>query len=90
MVYYSIYKVYLITKGLFGYLIMPKRESLENLLLNDISSGRVKAGEKIPSRNMLMKKYDLSRDTVEKAVGNLIRAGVLYARQGAGTVVAQG
>ena len=69
---------------------MTKRESLENLLLNDISSGRVKAGEKIPSRNMLMKKYDLSRDTVEKAVGNLIRAGVLYARQGAGTVVAQG
>ena len=66
---------------------MTKREALENILLNGIKNGTYSPGEKIPSRNMLMQKYDLSRDTVEKAVKNLLRAGVLQAQRGSGTIV---
>lgn len=69
---------------------MPgKTAALEQLLLNGIQAGKWRVGEAIPSRNSLMRKYRLSRCTVERAVGGLIRAGILTAKQGASTVVAE-
>lgn len=73
---------------LYGYTAMTKSEALENILLSGIKNGNFRPGEKIPSRNMLMQKYGLSRETVEKAVGNLVRSGVLLARRGSATTVA--
>ena len=66
-----------------------KTAALEQLLLNEIRAGKWRTGEAIPSRNSLMRKYRLSRCTVERAVGGLIRAGVLTARRGVSTVVTE-
>lgn len=66
-----------------------KTAALEQILLKEIRTGKWRTGDAIPSRNSLMRKYRLSRCTVERAVGSLIRAGFLTAKQGASTTVAE-
>lgn len=66
----------------YGEKMPGKTAALEQLLLNGIQAGKWRVGEAIPSRNSLMRKYRLSRCTVERAVGGLIRAGILTAKQG--------
>ena len=53
-------------------------------LLQAISKGKLKRGDKIPSINLLSEEYLLSRDTVEKAYKHLIREGVLISVRGKG------
>lgn len=47
------------------------------------------AGERIPSEPDLAKYFDVSRDTVRKAIKSLQSAGVLHSRSGAGTYVTE-
>ena len=42
-------------------------------LKSSILSGKVKAGEKLPSENELSQKYHISRHTVRKALSILIQ-----------------
>ncbi len=65
-----------------------RKNALIRTILEDIEVGRLNIGDALPSRNQLVKKYNLSYDTVDKALKTLISSGHLNARQGSGTFVA--
>ena len=44
-------------------------------LKEEILSGQIQPGEKLPSENQLTEKYSLSRHTVSKAIAHLARVG---------------
>ena len=54
-------------------------------LKNDILSGEIKPGEKLPSENQLSMQYNLSRHTVRKALSMLTTEGYIEAEHGKGT-----
>ena len=54
-------------------------------LKRQIMSGEIRPGDKIPSENVLAKEYDISRQTVRKAIDILRNEGFLYAEHGRGT-----
>lgn len=54
-------------------------------LKEKIFSGKIKAGDKLPSENELSSSYQVSRQTVRKALSVLENAGYIYAEHGRGT-----
>lgn len=60
---------------------------LAELLRSEIENGDRLANEMLPSERDLAIKYDMSRDTVRKAVRLLETQGILYSEQGRGTFV---
>lgn len=62
-----------------------KYYSLMEELKEEILSGRIRAGEKLPSENELSRKYGLSRHTVRKALSILENDGYVTAQHGRGT-----
>ncbi|BBE31226.1 GntR family transcriptional regulator [Tepiditoga spiralis] len=56
-------------------------ENLKNFILD----GNIKIGEKIPGDFELMKQYQVSRDTIRKAIKVLVDDGYLIRRPGKGT-----
>jgi len=54
-------------------------------LRDEMLTGRILPGEKIPSENELAGKFSLSRHTVRKSISMLVNEGLLYAEQGRGT-----
>ena len=58
-------------------------------LKEDILSGRIRAGEKLPSENQLSEKYHISRHTVRKALSILSQEGYIVAEHGRGTFCSQ-
>ncbi|MBO4631806.1 MAG: GntR family transcriptional regulator [Lentisphaeria bacterium] len=67
---------------------MNKSQMLQDMILNEICTGRWKPGDPIPSRNQLCRKYRCSRNTVERAVSALKQRGCLISNQGGATRVA--
>lgn len=67
--------------------MLNRRNALIRAVLEDIEIGRLNAGERLPSRNQLVKKYNISYDTVDKALKALINSGHLSARRGSGTFI---
>ena len=51
----------------------PKYFTLMEELKEEILSGQIQPGEKLPSENQLTEKYSLSRHTVRKAIALLER-----------------
>jgi DNA-binding transcriptional regulator YhcF (GntR family) len=56
---------------------IPKYQQLVNSLINDIDSGILKTGQRLPSINETSEECLLSRDTVERAYTELHRIGVI-------------
>lgn len=54
-------------------------------LKEQILSGQMKAGDKLPSENQLSAQYNVSRQTVRKAIEILTNEGYVYAQHGKGT-----
>ncbi|MET1054562.1 MAG: FadR/GntR family transcriptional regulator [Pedobacter sp.] len=54
----------------------------------DISSGRLKKGDKIPAEPELMEFYQVGRSTIREAIKTLAISGILKVQQGSGTIVA--
>ncbi len=54
-------------------------------LKEKILSGKIKTGDKLPSENELSSQYQISRQTVRKALSILENAGYVYAEHGRGT-----
>lgn len=52
---------------------------------NDIISGKIKPGDKLPSENKLAEKFGMSRHTVRKALSILENDGYVSAEHGRGT-----
>ena len=67
--------------------LLPLYRQVEDLILEDISSGSLKEGDLIPSEIELAKRYGIHQGTVRKAVLNLTQKGILYRKQGKGTFV---
>lgn len=63
---------------------IPKYKQIVDSIINDISKGNLKIGEKIPSINELSEICLLSRDTVEKAYKQLKEQKIIVSVKGKG------
>jgi len=76
---------------------MPKKDPhamgvsdrVKNNISQDIEAGLYKAGSRLPTRMSLMKKYNISRATIDKVIKQLQKEGRIHSTQGSGTFVAQ-
>jgi GntR family transcriptional repressor for pyruvate dehydrogenase complex len=64
-------------------LFMEVSERLEEIIL----SGEFKAGDKLPTEEMLTKKYGVSRNVIREGLKNLMERGLVEIIQGKGTFV---
>ncbi len=60
---------------------------LENALRDDIISGRLAGGQPVCTEAELSQKYAISRNSVRRALDNLVEAGLLRKVKGSGTFV---
>ena len=67
----------------------PLYHQVRDLLLEEIQSGGISPGEKIPSEAELGARYGISRITARQAIQSLVHEGLLYRQQGRGTFVAR-
>lgn len=63
-------------------------DTLALRLRDEIASGRLQAGERLPTEQQLALTYGVSRPIVREAVGRLKHDGLVLSRQGAGAFVA--
>lgn len=70
-------------------MVSSKNELIIKDIKKGINSGKYLPGQKIPSENELAEKFGASRQTVRKAISKLTEEGLLYARHGSGTFVAE-
>ena len=64
-------------------------QQIVNGLNREISEGRLKPGDSLPSFRQLAEELLVSVITVKRAYEELERAGIIYRRQGLGTFVAE-
>ncbi|MCX4859207.1 GntR family transcriptional regulator [Streptomyces canus] len=64
-----------------------KSQELKSALLADITEGEYDQGALLPPQRELAKKYEVSRDTVQRVLGVLADEGWIESRQGRGSVV---
>lgn len=66
---------------------IPMYKQVVQILSNQISSGELSVGNKIPSETELMAKFGVSRITIRAAISELVEEGILTRSQGKGTFV---
>ena len=64
-----------------------KYETVKQTLRNEIIDGKYKINEKLPTESELMKRFDVSRYTIRRAVGDLENEHYIYRIQGGGMFV---
>lgn len=67
---------------------LPYYQQLYELLFKNISAGRWRPGDMLPSETELIDRYQVSRITVRQALALLVKDGLIYRRRGLGTFVA--
>ncbi|MBV6422652.1 MAG: Mannosyl-D-glycerate transport/metabolism system repressor MngR [Steroidobacteraceae bacterium] len=65
----------------------PRYRQLADVLIGDISRGRLKVGETLPGELELVERFNVSRHTVREALRRLDDLGLIDRQQGVGTVV---
>ncbi len=68
---------------------VPIYTQVKNHIIDEIESGRLKIGEKLPTERELSQKLKVSRNTISAAYNLLEQEGVLISYQGRGTFVAE-
>ncbi|HEU5138381.1 MAG TPA: GntR family transcriptional regulator [Bacillales bacterium] len=68
---------------------IPLYHQLKEILKEKIESGEWESGDKLPSEHELQRNYDISRNTVKKALDDLVQEGMLNRIQGKGTFVSK-
>lgn len=68
---------------------IPKYKQVVDAIKKGIQEGQLKIGEKILSINGLSERYDISRDTVEKAYGLLRTQNIIVSVRGKGFYIAK-
>ncbi len=66
---------------------VPKYRQLLQLLRNQILTGELPAGARLPTEDELIQVYGLSRGTVRKAIEQLGAEGLVHTEQGSGSFV---
>jgi GntR family transcriptional repressor for pyruvate dehydrogenase complex len=67
-----------------------RHDQIVSLIEDLITSGKLRAGERIPPERDLAEKFGVSRNTVREAIKALAEKAVVVSRRGAGTFVAEG
>jgi len=67
---------------------VSKYQKVIDWLTENIDSGNLKPGERIPSENELCTRFDLSRQTIRHAIAKMAEDGLLESRRGSGTYIA--
>jgi GntR family transcriptional regulator, transcriptional repressor for pyruvate dehydrogenase complex len=65
-------------------------DAVAQKLRREISSGRYKPSEKLPTERELSERYGVSRSIIREALGRLKQDGLVTSRQGSGAFVAEG
>ncbi|GAA5217675.1 UTRA domain-containing protein [Corallincola platygyrae] len=68
---------------------MPRYNDIKQGIKALISNGELTAGSQTPSENSLASQYNVSRMTARRALQELVYEGILFARKGFGTYVAE-
>lgn len=68
---------------------MPKYKIVMQELQRRIGSGKLQADDRLPTEHELASRFEVSRQTVRQALGELVHEGILYRIQGSGTYVAK-
>jgi GntR family transcriptional regulator len=76
-------------KAVFTREPIPLYYQLSNLLKNQILSGELVRGAKLPTEVELTKKFGISRLTIRKAKEKLIQEGMVHSIQGSGSYVTE-
>ena len=66
---------------------VPLYGKVEELLASEIARGYLQPGDRLPSEDELLRRFDVSRITVRRAIQNLIQRGMVEIRRGRGTFV---
>jgi GntR family transcriptional repressor for pyruvate dehydrogenase complex len=66
---------------------LPAR--IAEALAHEISEGRLKPGDRLPTEQYLAQNFQVSRNVVREAIAQLRSAGLVTSRQGLGTIVAE-
>jgi GntR family transcriptional regulator len=66
---------------------LPLHAQLEEQLALEISSGAIAPGSCLPTENVLIQRFAVSRTTVRTAIQSLVRRGMIEIRRGKGTYV---
>lgn len=69
--------------------VTPLYFQIKQTIQEKISSGELKPGDMLPSETQLMGQYNVSRITVRRAIKELTQQGVVFSRQGKGSIVAE-
>ena len=67
--------------------MQKKYERVVSWVQEEIKNGSLSRGDKLPSENDLMERFDVSRQTVRRAMEELTEKGVVEGRRGSGTYV---
>lgn len=67
----------------------PRYAAIKKYLLDAVSAGELKPGDRVPSESELVAKFDVSRMTVNRALRELKAEGVLLRVAGVGSFVAE-
>ena len=62
---------------------------IEEYIREKVETGELKAGDKIPSEELLCEKFDVSKITVIRALRDLVTEGIIIRKQGKGSFVSQ-
>ncbi|MEM8739906.1 MAG: phosphonate metabolism transcriptional regulator PhnF [Pseudomonadota bacterium] len=65
----------------------PLWASIRDALGADLAAGRYGAGDRLPSENLLARRFGVNRHTVRRALAALSEAGAIHVRRGAGATV---
>ena len=68
--------------------VVPLYYQIRQFLLDQIRSEKLKAGEAVPSEQVISAQFGVSRMTVRQALKSLADLGVIYSQRGRGTFVA--
>ena len=64
---------------------VPKYLQLKDIIRGYFEDEHYQSGQKIPSENELVERFQVSRNTVRQALGELSDEGIIYKKQGLGT-----
>ena len=67
---------------------IPLYYQIKEELMEEIRQGTYAVGDTIPSEHQLASQYNVSRNTAQRAIEDLVHKGVLTRKQGLGTFVA--
>lgn len=62
-------------------------QQIVQAVLDDIRSGKLKAGDKLPTTSQFVERFDVAPGTVQRALSELRASQVIYSQQGRGSFV---